>query len=191
MRKSPKQTHRCFRRYGLGDCLLDGALGHTRLRNQVGDGLGINRRLENAAALDQFRVQFISVRQVAVVRNRDGALDIPHYQRLGIFAHAGACCGIADMGTGHLAGQLIQDFLIESLADQAHAFGIRHNAAVVHHNAAAFLTSMLLGKQSIVRSIGHIDGAIRAADAKYTAFLMRFRVIFKCADQKTSPSLFG
>ena len=133
-------------------------------------------------------MQLIGVCQVAIVRNGNGAFDIAHDERLRIFTYARAGRRIADMGTGHLAGEFIQRFFVEGLTDKAHAFGVCHHPAVIDNNPAAFLAAVLLCEQRIVRCIRNIDGTIRTTNAEYTAFFMRLPVWSKRTGQGYSSS---
>ena len=84
------------------DGLLDAAGSEALLRDDVGDHLGIDRRLKHCAALCKLFPHSFGVCEVAVVRDGEAAFCISHQKRLAVLHKAPARRGIADMADGDL-----------------------------------------------------------------------------------------
>ena len=77
------------------------------------------------------------------------------------------------MRNSHLTLQTVQNLFVKNLADESHVFMTGDNASVVHRYAAAFLTSVLQCKKSVIAGISRCDTVITVY-SEDAAFLVQF-----------------
>ena len=108
------------------------------------DDLGVGRRLEQAAALDQFAPDGHRVGQVAVMGDRKAAGGEIGEQRLNIAGQRIAGRRIPVMPDGRAAGQLADDaFLAEIFADLAGSPVAEKLAVLIGDDPGGFLAPVL------------------------------------------------
>jgi hypothetical protein len=89
-------------------------------------------------------------------------------ERLGV-AQVGRAGGrIAGVADGHVAREFAQDFGVENLGDQAHAFVVVELIAFTGDDPGAFLAAMLQGVEAV---IGEFRGVWMAKDAEDAAIM--------------------
>jgi hypothetical protein len=136
----------------------------------VDDDLGVERRLEQAAARDQLAAQLVGVGQVAVVGDRQPAAGDVDEQRLDVAQDRLAGGGVTIMTDRGVAPELADDGPgAEIVADQAEpAMGVEVSA-VVADDAARLLAAVLQGMEPERRVRSRL---IVADDAEDAAFLV-------------------
>ena len=143
--------------------------------HQVGDHLGVGRRLEQRAALDQLLAERIGVGQVAVVGDGEAAEGEIGEQRLDIAQDGVAGGRVADMADRGMAAQPAHHRLRgEAVGDLAEvAVGVEM-LAVEGDDAGGLLAAMLQGMQA---EHGVRRRLVDAADAEDAALLAQMVVI--------------
>ena len=113
-----------------------------------------------------------SVAQVAIVGNRQLALQMIYLNGLAV-AHSHAAGGtIADMTDGDLPIRKILHFLMgKDFIDKADSMVGGEHAVVIDNDAAAFLTTVLQGIETVIGQGSHI-GRLWTVYAKNAAFFM-------------------
>ena len=155
----------------LDDAFLDGFL--VRARDEVHDDFRIDGRLENRAFLLEVMADFRSVREVAVMCERNLAARVVDEQRLRVREQARARRRIAHMANSNALILHVRDLMAENLIDEAHAARHIHPGAVRDGDARAFLPAVLQGiKAKIRQSRDILRVRVYAVNA---AFLFPFR----------------
>ena len=101
------------------------------------------------------------------------ALDIAHDEGLAVFRHRAAGGGVAHMTDGDLPDKLVQFLLVEHLADKSHVLVMAEFTVIADGNAAAFLTSVLQGYQSVIDARGDRYFPVVGINAENAAFLVQ------------------
>ena len=143
------------------------------LYNRIGNGLGVRCAVKNGAPQLKLAAQLRGVYQIAVMCHRQITLNMANDQGLNIVGVFAAGGGVAHMTDGHITcTQGSQLLLAEHIRHQSVAPMVAKHAVVIHGNAATLLSSVLQGKQSQVRRLGHRGGLIFKY-AENTAFLVQ------------------
>ncbi len=155
---------------------LDGNLDRWRFETLVGDDirdhLGVDRGVEDRPRGLEFVPQLVGIHEVAVVRERHGALEMVDDERLRIRALAAARGAVADVAERKLASaERVKLLGGEHVTHQARVTVVRKHPVVVHNDAAGLLAAMLQRVQPVIAVARNISG-VRADDAEDTAFLM-------------------
>ena len=89
---------------------------------------------------------------------RDGNLAARaiHGERLRIFQLRRAGRGITRVAESDIADEIVQDFAVENLRDEPHAFVLAEISAVTGDDAGAFLSTMLQRVKSVVSEFGGV-----------------------------------
>ncbi len=137
-------------------------------RHQVDDDLGVRRRLEDAAAADQFVADADRIGQIAVMGDGEAAELEVREQRLHVPQVGLSGRGIARMTDRHAAFELLDDpFLAEDVADQAE-FAVRVELTVAGgDDPGGFLAAVLQGMEAERRMGGRVEGAVNAEDRTF------------------------
>ena len=110
------------------------------------------------------------VDQISIVCQSHSAFVMIDNDGLGIKPVAFSRRPVSDVADSHVAfAQLIQDFRCKDIIDKSCVLVIIKDAVIVDYNAAALLSSVLQGKQTIICGAGYILCLI-AKNAKDTAF---------------------
>ncbi len=137
-----------------------------RLREHHDDDFAVHGRLEDESAAFEFVAEHGGVGQVAVVGDGDLAAHAIHRERLGVAEVRRAGGGIARVGDGHVADEVVQDFgVVENLRHEAHAMMLVKLAVVTGDDAGAFLSAMLERVKAVVGKFGGIRMAENAEHA--------------------------
>ena len=136
----------------------------VRLGEQVQDDLAVHGGLENGAASFEFVAQAGGIGEVAVVGDGDLAAGAIHSEGLGVFELGGAGGGIAGVADGHVAHEIVQNFAVKNLRNEAHAAMGAELAAVAGDDAGAFLAAVLKGIEAVISEFGGIGMTKNAKD---------------------------
>ena len=156
----------------LADRLFDGTHLETRLRDEVGDDLRVDRRVEDGAGEFELVAQQVGVAQVAVVRERHLPLLVIDGERLAVASACRACRAVAYMTDGNLAlGEAGKNLAGKDIVDESEILVRGKDAVIVHGDAAALLPAVL---QRVKGVVGHRRDVRRLGRkyAEYTAFFM-------------------
>ena len=173
----------------LTDRLFDGGGLKPRLRDEVGDDLRVDRRVEDRAPKLELVAQDIGVAEVAVVRERQLALLVVDGERLAVAAARRARRAVAHMADGHRAdGEAREDFARKDVVDESEILVRGKDAVVVHGDAAALLAAMLQCVESVIRHRGDVR-RLGGKCAEYAAFFMYAHSCASClGDTSFSPT---
>ena len=130
--------------------------------------------MENRALQFQLGAKLIGIDKISVVCKRHASFDMIDDDRLRVVPVARAGRAVAHMADRHIAhAKLVQILRCKHVVDKTDILISVKNAVVVHHDAAAFLPSVLEGKKSV---IGHMRDIVRriAENAEYAAFFPDF-----------------
>ncbi len=162
----------------LPDLRLDRLL--ARARDQVNDHLRVRGRLEEGALLDERLTEFLRIREVPVVGDREVAAGIPDDDRLRVLAPAAPGGRVADVADGAGSGQRVQVTGGE---------GVRHESRSLAHpgralgiddaDACRLLAAVLEGVESEEGELGH---ALHPRHAEDPALLPREFLEGRCQD---------
>ena len=122
--------------HGLNEVVL-------RLSQQVQNNFAIDGGLKDQSIRFELVAQFCRVGQITVVRNGHVAFGAIDRQRLGVAQMGRAGGRIAGVADGDVADQAMQDFAVEDLRHQPHAFVFAQVIAVRRDDAGALLPTML------------------------------------------------
>ena len=140
-----------------------------RPRHQVGDHFGVAGRLKDRSRDLELVTQAVAVGQVAVVRDRQGALVALDVEGLRILTSSVARGRIAGVADRHVPGKLFELRFAENLVDQAGRLVREDVHAVAGTDAGALLAAVL---QRIETQIGEVRGLGVAEDGKDAAFVV-------------------
>ena len=173
----------------LTDRLFDGGGLKPRLRDEVGDDLRVDRRVEDRAPKLELVAQDIGVAEVAVVRERQLALLVVDGERLAVAAARRARRAVAHMADGHRAdGEAREDFARKDVVDESEILVRGKDAVVVHGDAAALLAAVLQRVESVIRHRGDVR-RLGGKCAEYAAFFMYAHSCASClGDTSFSPT---
>ena len=143
--------------------------------DQVDDHFGIGGRLEDRAAFHQLALQGHRVRDVAVVRDREGAAGKVGMKRLDVAQPLAAGGRIAHVAARHLARQFGQTAGVgKNLGDMAQPAAGEELLPVIADDADCLLPAVL---QGVKPQRGGCRGFLRADHAENAAFLAQFVAI--------------
>ena len=119
--------------------------------------------------------ELVGVDQVAVVAERDGAVDGGPEGRLRVLPGRGAGRGVARVADREVALERLERRLVEDLRDQAHVLVDQDLAAVADRDAGGLLPAVLQGVQPEVGQLG--DVLARGPDTEHAAGVLRALVL--------------
>src|SRR5580765_3372341 len=150
------------------------------VREQRGDERGVGRvaaaqlaevgRAGRRALLDEV-AQLGTVDQVAVVRERDGAVVVAAEGGLGVLPRRAAGRRVAAVADREVALERGQRALVEDLRDQAHVLVDQQPLAVGRRDAGALLPTVLQGVEAVVGEL--CDVLAGSPDAEDTTCVLR------------------
>ena len=126
------------------------------------------------------------VGQVAVVGDGHLAPFAVAGQRLGVAQVRRAGGRIAGVADGHVADEVVQDFAVENLRHQPHAFVFAELAAVARDDARAFLAAMLQGIEAVIGQFRRVGMAVNAEHAA-VMFWMTLHLTQLATAHETQP----
>src|SRR5210317_529766 len=131
----------------------------------------IGCRRKDRTGMFEIITDFLSVDQVAVMRNGDTATRIIDHDRLDILEVAAAGRRVTDMTNRVAPRQAIEDRIaLEDIGNEPHiAIGVKV-LTISRNNATALLTAVL---QSIKTQIGQIGGFRMAKNTENTTFILK------------------
>ena len=131
----------------------------ARLRDDIGDYLGVARRVEDSAAELKLAAQFIGVAEVSVVGKSHLALLMVDLDGLAVRSAVAAGRAVARVGDSHPAlRELHQVVAREDFVDKSDILARSEHSIVVDDYAAALLPSVLQGIETVVGEIRHGTG---------------------------------
>ena len=135
--------------------------------DQLGEHLGVARRLEANAVLRQIVTQHLGVGEVAVVGDRDGSeLRMLDEDGLRILQPVRPGGGVSRVSHGQVPGQALERRLVEGLRHQAHVLMHPHGLAVAGRDPGALLSAVLQGIEPEIGQVG--SGTRRGATLTIT-----------------------
>ena len=143
-------------------------VGRLGARDQVDQHLGVARRGEDGAPLDQRLLDFRGVGQVAVVRHAEGPGAVIDQAGLGVGQDGASGGRIPGVPDGHVARKLLELRVIEGLRHQAHPDPDARLAVRRHgHDPGALLPPVLQGVEAEVGHAGRVGDAGHSDDSAH------------------------
>lgn len=173
----------------MTDRIFDGGSLEPCLRDEVGDDLCVDRRVEDCTREFELIAQDIGVAEVAVVCERQLALLVIDGERLTVAAARRSRRAVAHMTDGHRAlGEAREDFARKDVVDESEILVRGKDAVVVHGDAAALLAAVLQRVESVIRHRGDVC-RLGGKCAEYAAFFMYAHSCASClGDTSFSPT---
>jgi len=133
---------------------------------QPSDDLGIARGIEMLSLGFQFSAKLHRVDQIAVMCDGDVSNDCLAEDRLSISRRVCAGRAVAGVTYGEVAGQGLEDFLVEDLTNEPEIFVHPHEATVANGESGTLLASVLQGEETKKgESSGFAVGGIESYDS--------------------------
>ena len=158
------------RTWEMASTIAASVVSGLRAREQMDDDLGVAVGLEDGAFADQRVAQLAGVHEIAVVANRELAVDAVDDDRLRIRELALAGGRVADVPDGELARQRRQRLGVERLVDVPHRLAVTDLDSVGRGDPRALLSAML---QRVQPEVGEVRGLRVAEDPEDAALFAK------------------
>jgi hypothetical protein len=122
------------------------------------------------------------------VGDGDLAARAVHGEGLGVFELRRAGGGIAGVADGHVADEMVEDFAVENLRDEAHAAVGAEIFAVAGDDAGAFLAAMLEGVEAVVCQFSRVGVPENAEDTAVMFGIYLHRAVAQFSQRKTGSA---